>query len=412
MIKLVHFADIHLGVENYGRFDADTGLSTRLLDFLRAVDTVIDAALAQKADLVVFAGDAYKTRDPSPTSQREFARRIRRLSLAGVPTVLVAGNHDVPNTVGRAHTLEIFDTLEIDGIYVARSPALFDIETPSGPVQVGVLPWIVRSGLLAQEAYKNKSLQEATAILLEHVETILNGGDGLVAHLKPDVPHVLVAHGTVQGAVYGSERSVMLGNDIVLPLHLLKNPAWDYVALGHIHKHQALEGDRYPPVVYSGSVERIDFGEEKEDKGFVIAQVDRGGCTWEFVRLDTRPFVTVRVQADGDDPTAQIVEQIEQSSIRDAVVRVLVQTTVERNPLIDEKAILKALSSTFHVASIVRSVSRLERMRLGGQESMAGLTPMDVLMRYLQVKQVSEERIMRLMQFASLLDASMQSTEG
>lgn len=404
MIKLVHFADIHLGVENYGRFDPDTGLSTRLLDFLRAVDAVIDAALAQHADLVVFAGDAYKTRDPSPTSQREFARRIRRLSLAGVPTVLVAGNHDMPNAAGRAHTLEIFDTLEIDNVYVARSPALFDIETRSGPVQVGVLPWIVRSGLLAQEAYKNKSLQETTALLLEHVEMILSGSDGLIARLKPDLPHVLVAHGTVQGAVYGSERSVMLGSDVVLPLHLLKNPAWDYVALGHIHKHQALEDDRFPPVVYSGSVERIDFGEEKEAKGFVVAQVERGGCTWEFVRLDTRPFVTVRVQADGDDPTAQIVDQIERAPIRDAVVRVLVQTTVERNPLIDEKAILKALSSAFHVAAIVRSVSRFERMRLGGHEDMAGLTPLDLLARYLQVKQMPQDRIERLVQYASLLN--------
>ncbi|MBN1581188.1 MAG: exonuclease SbcCD subunit D [Anaerolineae bacterium] len=411
MIKIVHFADIHLGVENYGRFDPDTGLSTRLIDFLHAMDAVIDAALEQKADLVLFAGDAYKTRDPSPTWQREFARRIRRLSLAGVPTVLVAGNHDMPNAAGRAHALEIFGTLEVDNVYVARSPDLFDIGTPSGRVQVGVLPWVARSGLLARDVHKNKSLQETTVALLEHVEAILSGADGLTARLGPDVPHVLVAHGTVQGAVYGSERSVMLGNDIVLPLHLLKNPAWDYVALGHIHKHQALEDERFPPVVYSGSVERIDFGEEKEVKGFVIAQVERGGCTWEFVPLDTRPFVTVRVQADGVDPTAQIVDQIARAPIKDAVVRVLVQTTVERNPLIDEKAIFHALDGAFYVASIVRSVSRPERMRLGGQQDMAGLTPLDVLVHYLQVKQVPEDHIEQLMQYATALDAAVRDAE-
>jgi len=88
-IKVVHFADVHLGVENYGRLDPGTGLSTRLIDFLAAIDRVIDAAIDEGADLVVFAGDAYKTRDPSPTYQREFARRVRRLSEAGLPTVLV-----------------------------------------------------------------------------------------------------------------------------------------------------------------------------------------------------------------------------------------------------------------------------------------------------------------------------------
>ena len=103
-IKVVHFADVHLGVDNYGRLDPGTGLFTRLSDFLRAIDQVIEAACIQEADLVIFGGDAYKTRDPSPTYQREFARRIRRLSQAGLPTVLLAGNHDVPNAVGRAHT--------------------------------------------------------------------------------------------------------------------------------------------------------------------------------------------------------------------------------------------------------------------------------------------------------------------
>jgi len=92
MIKILHFADVHLGIENYGKIDLHTGLSTRLTDFLKALDRIIDTALEEEIDLVVFSGDAYKTRNPSPTHQRECAQRIRRLSLAGLPTVLIAGN--------------------------------------------------------------------------------------------------------------------------------------------------------------------------------------------------------------------------------------------------------------------------------------------------------------------------------
>ncbi|MBI2323240.1 MAG: metallophosphoesterase, partial [Chloroflexi bacterium] len=88
MVTILHCADLHLGVENYGHPDPATGMSTRLGDFLRAFDQAIDEAVALPVDLVVFAGDAYKSRDPSPTHQREFAARIARLSAAGIPTVL------------------------------------------------------------------------------------------------------------------------------------------------------------------------------------------------------------------------------------------------------------------------------------------------------------------------------------
>jgi exonuclease SbcD len=402
-LKVIHFADVHLGVENYGQLDPQTGLSTRLTDFLRSIDAIVDTALDEAADLVVFCGDAYKTRDPSPTHQREFARRIRRLSHAGVPTVLVAGNHDVPNAVGRAHTMEIYRTLEVEHVYVARSPGVLDIETAHGAVQVGVLPWIVRSNLLSRDDYKNRSLDEVNGLLLERIEMILTGEDGLISRLRDDVPHILVVHGTVQGATYGSERTVMLGQDVVLPLQLLKHPSWDYVALGHIHQHQAIEAERTPPVVYSGSIERIDFGEEREDKGFVVAEVERGSCSWAFRKLDVRPFLTVRVTADGDDPTGQILAALERAPIEDAVVRLIVRTTADRDVLIRENEVRRALDPAFYIAAILHDVVRPERMRLGAQEDVAGLTPLAALERYLQVRETSRDRIQVLMHHAELL---------
>jgi len=396
-MKIVHFADVHLGVENYGRLDAHTGLSTRLTDFLKSIDTIVDTALDEEADLVIFCGDAYKTRDPSPTYQREFARRIQRLSSAGMPTVLLAGNHDVPNAVGRAHTLEIYRTLDVQNVYVARSPTVLDIETHHGPVQVAVLPWIVRSAFLSRDEYRNKSLEALRQLLQEKVEMSLLGPDGaLVTDLIPGIPHILAAHTTVQGAAYGSERSVMLGNDLTLPSSLFKNPAWDYVALGHIHQHQAVEPDRVPPVVYPGSIERIDFGEEQEDKGFVIVQIQNNKCTWEFRKLQVRSFVTIRVTADGDDPTAQIVDAIARRPIDEAVVRLIIRTTADRDVLIREREIRLALSNAFYIAAIVHDVVRPERIRAGDQTDVAGLTPLQALERYLQVKETAPDHIAEL----------------
>jgi exonuclease SbcD len=407
-IKVLHFADVHLGAENYGRLDPSTGLSSRLTDFLSAIDRIIDVAVAEKVDLVVFAGDAYKTRDPSPTYQREFARRIRRLSQAGLPTILLAGNHDMPTAVGRAHTMEIFHTLDVENVYVARRPDLLTIATPSGSVQVGMLPWIVRSSLLSREDYKNRSLQEIGEFLLQRLDDVLNGENGLVSRLTPGIPRILVAHGTVQGAAYGSERSVMLGQETLLPLSMLKNPNWDYVALGHIHRHQELEPERLPPVVYAGSIERIDFGEEKESKGFVIASVDRGHCSWSFQKLDARPFVTIRVNADGDDPTATILAAIGRASIDGAIVRLIIGITAERDVLIREPEIRRALQDAFYVAAVIHDVRRPERLRLGGQQEIATLTPLQALERYLQFRETPPERLQILMSHAESLLTSHQ----
>src|SRR5207302_6475018 len=94
-LKIAHLADTHIGMENYGRLNPETGLNQRLHDFLGTLDQAIDGALHEDVDVLVLAGDIYKTRDPTPTHQREFARRIRRLSTAGVHTVIVAGNHDL-----------------------------------------------------------------------------------------------------------------------------------------------------------------------------------------------------------------------------------------------------------------------------------------------------------------------------
>ena len=407
MIKLLHFADLHLGVENYGRIDPATGLSTRLMDFLRSYDQVVDYALENDISLVVFAGDAYKTRDPSPTYEREFARRIRRLSTAGIPTVLVAGNHDTPSAVGRAITVEIFATLEVENVYVAKKPEVILIETKGGPVQVVALPWVTRSALLARDEYKNKNLEEINQLILERITNIVEGPDGLISQLDRTVPTILAAHATVQGAVYGSERSVMLGQEVILPPSLARNPAFDYVALGHIHKHQVL--NEQPPMIYSGSIERIDFGEEREDKGFVVAEVERGRASWQFVKTDARLFVTIEVDVQSDDPTAEILEAIAARNIETAVVRIIIHTTVEKEPLVNEGEIRRALAGAFHIAAIVKDVERKVRLRLGDQP-IEEMTPRQMLERYFQVKQTPPERTKLLLEHAQEIFRELETS--
>ncbi len=148
-MKILHFADAHIDMANYGRHDPETGLPLRVLDFLKSLDSIIESAITEKVDLVIFAGDAYRDRSPAPTFQREWGKRIIRLSKAGIRTLLLVGNHDLSPAQGRATSVQEFETLDIPFVTVLDKPQFLSAEDLGLPVQVIAIPWVSRSGLMA-----------------------------------------------------------------------------------------------------------------------------------------------------------------------------------------------------------------------------------------------------------------------
>src|ERR1051325_10434282 len=269
-LKIAHIADTHIGMENYGRVNPETGLNQRLHDFLASLDQAIDSALQANVDLVVFAGDIYKTRDPTPTHQREFARRIHRLTSTGIKVVLVAGNHDIPLSAGRATSVDIFRALEVPSVTVARTLGTHRIETThAGPVQVIAFPWAVRSMVLAQPEFKNHTIAELNQAMIELTRDKLRME---AEALEPDVPAIIVGHAHLFGSRIGAERFLTMGNDPMYDVQTFDQPGVDYVALGHIHKHQVIHYAA-PQMIYAGSIDRVDFGEQDEPKGWVYAEI-------------------------------------------------------------------------------------------------------------------------------------------
>jgi exonuclease SbcD len=398
-IRILHLADLHIGMENYGRLDPATGLNGRVMDFLRRLNEVVDHALEHEVDLVLFAGDAYKSRDPNSTYRREFARRIKRLADAGIPVVLLVGNHDLPAQERRASSVEIFRTLDVPNVLVANRDRLHHLTTRRGePIQVATVPYPIRQRLLAHSEHKDKTIAELDALVQQLVAENIQG---LAAQVDPSVPAVLTGHFSVSDAEFGSERSVMLGRDVVVLKSILANPTWDYVALGHIHRHQELNQGGHPPIVYCGSLERIDFGEEHETKGFVIADVHRGRTEWKFHPVHARRFVTIRADVrDQVDPLATLLEALAQHDLSDAVVRVFVQALPEQEALLRDPDIRRALDDAYYIASINKETQRTYRQRLGG-ESPEELTPAELLTRYLESKDTSPDRMKILLQHAS-----------
>jgi len=410
-LKILHFADLHLGVESYGRVDPATGISSRLLDFLNALDQVVDYALENRVDLVLFCGDAYKSREPSQTHQREFAKRINRLVSGGIPIFLLVGNHDLPNAIGKATTTEIFDTLAVKNVYVSNRPDIYRIPTNSGTIQIASLPWLRRSALLSKEETKNLDFDQINQKLQQVLTNIIAAH---AAKLDPGLPSILAAHAWVAGAQIGSERLMTIGQEHVLLLSNVAHPAFDYVALGHIHKHQVLSEN--PPVVYSGSLERVDFGEEEDEKGFYLVEIEPDQpagnrlVSFDFHPIMGRRFLTINVNIESEDadPTAAVLRAIHpdgEDKVSGAIVRLQISLPAEIEGQLRDNDIRGALKEA-HYFTIAKDVRRESRLRLGLEQRTAEeITPLEALKTYLEGKEppVPPERIKLLLEYGEKL---------
>lgn len=379
MLKILHFADAHIDMAAQGRRDADSGLPLRVLDFLKALDTIVDTAINQRVDLVLFAGDAYKDRSPAPTFQREWGRRIMRLSRAGIPTVLLVGNHDLSPAAGRANAMQEYETLEVPNVLLLGKPEFLGPEKLFGlPLQIIALPWVSRSAMMASLNLSGvdpaQIYTELEVRLTELVQTWTEQAD-------PTLPLLLAAHGSVQGAIYGGERSVQLGADLVLPGAMVKDPRLNYVALGHIHKAQDVNAGSQPPVIYPGSIERVDFGEAADEKFFVIAYLEPGKETRvEWHKLEGRRFIDRYIKLDSpDDLMNNILAQLPLAEeVSGAIMRVVLDYPRACDPMVDEGE-LRAYAETAFEFHLVRRPRMEARLRIPGDHTINSLTALELL---------------------------------
>lgn len=382
MIKILHLSDIHMGSSfSHGRLNPDTGTNTRLEDFVNTLEKCIDRALTEPVDLVLFGGDAFPDATPPPYVQEKFASQFRRLVDAQIPTVLLVGNHDQHSQGQGGASLCIYRTLGVPGFVVGDRLTTHHIQTRNGGVQVITLPWLTRSTLLTRPETEGLSLADVNQLLIERLRTVM---EAEIRRLDPNVPTVLLGHLMVDNASYGAERFLAVGKSFTIPLSLLTRPCFDYVALGHVHRHQNLNSSNDPPVIYPGSIERVDFSEEKEDKGFIMLELEPGKANWEFCPLEVRSFCTINVDVSAAaDPQAALLKAIEKRNILDAVVRLIYKLRSDQIDQIDNTSLHRVLSQAHTYTIQPELVSQLARPRLPELVASSNIDPLEALKTYL-----------------------------
>lgn len=408
MIRIFHTADIHYGVENYGKIDQKTGIHTRLLDFDKSFGECIDQALAENIDLFLLCGDAYKTAYPTPTQQKMLMGQLLRLYQAKIPVAIIVGNHDHPLSFGKANALEIFAHLPVEGFTVFSKPSAQTIITKQGPIQIVGIPWPARNNIVTHESHRHKDHTEIARHLSDQVSIIIAS---LAAKLDPNIPSILAGHLTVSSGIFsGSEKCAVFGNDpIFLPSQLAIEP-FDYVALGHLHRHQNLNTHGKIPVVYAGSIERVDFGERKENKGFCKVTITKGTIqerttTYSFQEVSVRPMIQIEIHLTTNSPqTEQIIQALATHDLSNAIIKIVYHIPEGKQDNVDLAAIQQATSTVHHLVGIfpVHKVT----IRPSRASSTGCIDTTTLIKRYLSSKpELTEQHDTLLLKASELIDA-------
>jgi DNA repair protein SbcD/Mre11 len=372
-LKILHFADLHLGVESGGRLHPGTGLNQRVVDVCDRLDELCRTVEEEGVHAVLFAGDAFKNQHPTPTLQSLFAARIRRLRRAGAAVFLLIGNHDLPRMGGLAHPFSIYEALEVEGVAIGDRAKVYRLplseRAPARELQVAALPHF--------------SLHNALALADGDVEDQKHWVQDLVAaavlklgsDIDPTGPAVFVGHCHVNQARIGESQNMFGISDIEIVLSTLTSGrAFPYYALGHIHAKQVLSED--PFVAYSGSLERVDFSEgervdvsatgsvrrkEAEPKGFYVTRLATDDNRWhlteppEFRAVDARGFVTLRLgELTGDDPLEEVHRRIVAAraagvELSDSFVRIVATIDAADRPRLPASAIRGLIQEAYAV---------------------------------------------------------------
>jgi exonuclease SbcD len=264
-VRFLHTGDWHLGKLLRQR--------TREPEHERALAQIIEIAKAEAVDGVLIGGDTYDAYMPPPEAERMLNAFLDECYGAGIPVVLIGGNHDHPRRL--AAQIRLLDRLRI---YfrpeVCRPDAGGVIELPARQgterAKIAVLPFVPERRIVTACELMNPA-EEWYQEYAGRLQQILAA---LTAGFSPDTVNIVLAHVLVNGALVGTgERKLHLGQVYGLTPQALPGNA-HYIGLNHLHRPQRVPAPSWTE--YSGSILSLDFGEVEQAKRVVLVEAHPG----------------------------------------------------------------------------------------------------------------------------------------
>lgn len=336
-MKFIHVSDTHLGFNAYRALCTDPGpykgLNQREVDTYKSFERFVDEAIELRPDAILHSGDLFDSIRPSNRTLGFAMEQFLRLSKEGIPIVIIAGNHSMPRIRETGSVFRLFD--HIDGVHCIYRGGYETVKI--GDMTIHGLPYA------EGEEYLNRLDSISPADSRYNVMMLHTG----VASLK-------------------AFQNSGANDQVIEDSHLQKN--MDYVALGHYHGYQKILDNAY----YSGSTERFSFSEARQDKGYLIIDLDKG--TKEFVSLPARKMIDLPYIDALHLDAESLIKEIE-GSIPDNIDGAIVRMTINRvlssvRNSINVKKIKEQFSTAAHFE--LRIISSQDKMSVQATSAVFG----------------------------------------
>ena len=339
-MRFVHIADTHIGYSAYTVIDRESGRNQREMDIERAFSQSVDKILRIAPDFVIHSGDLFHTVRPSNRAIGFAMEEISRITDAGIPFIVIAGNHSAPRMRETGSVFRIIS--KIKGVHA-----------------------------FYREKYETLELGDTLLHLLPHV----HGGErfreqaALMQPSKDYGQNIAVLHSGVEG-LKAFRYSTGEANEDLIDMARIDG-AFDYTAFGHYHEFTKL-GER---AYYSGSTERLSFSDAGQDKGFLVVETEPFSV--KFEKLNIRPMKDLPA-IDAKGKTApEIMREIEERAdegINGAVVRLKINRIAQSEHLsLDMRRIKNLFNGALHfemqVSQGESAPAEVEMISLGTIES-------------------------------------------
>jgi DNA repair exonuclease SbcCD nuclease subunit len=250
-MKLVHIADTHLGLAQFSRLDPDSGMNLREKQIYDNFLAAIDVIIREKPDVLVHAGDLFDTVKPKTRAYTTVLDALTRLRDAGIPLVIVTGNHSMVKTRYTTSPLAVLD------YHPAEIHATYSFKYER--VEIGDTVFHLIPNMLRAEDYRTA------------YDTI---------ELAQGRNNVLVTHGLAT-AIRDKRLATVAEHELD---STILSDNFDYIALGHYHNQSQITTNAW----YSGSTEYLTYGEIRDEKGGLV--VDPARHTVDHLDLPRTPM--------------------------------------------------------------------------------------------------------------------------
>ena len=342
MNDIVAVADVHEGI-NFGfNLDVETGISERALDIHRNLVRAAKFAIENRSKLFVIVGDLFDRTHIAP-AYREMIRKdvIEPLGKKNIKIWILAGNHDQPHSSKKGTSIDDFRGYPHVSVY--REPSVEEIVIDNKKVRCLIMPYMHPDNVALM-------VKERLGKDIPHEQMFTTGQglikDWLAKKSEPEADYkILFAHYYVVGAkIRETSCPEVLPGEFSFTKDMIPDNL-DIAVFGHIHLHQSMGKIGKTEIVYPGAVERIDWGEREDPKGFISLSVKEK--SWGFVKLPVRDMMKINVEVMPDEePNEKILRSI--GDVAGKMVRLEVTLPEGLRTKVSEDKINEKLKNTFY----------------------------------------------------------------